>query len=444
MNPDNGLTPSILQSEQAVLGACLVSQEALYTALGALTVEDFFNFSNKLIFSAIRDMFSSGRPVNPATVSTELKRKKQLDRVGGQAYLDELIDCATSPDTVEFEAEVLLDLSQRRRLLEAGRKIANLAYDPTVTNDAILSQASQLLFKASENKVEEEFTPLTATVNSALADATKRFEGITPHTGYTTGLKDIDYLTGGLTPGSLTILAARPAMGKTALALNFAQFGGTGNKPAVIFSLEMPAQQLALRMMSAQSGVPLSGIINGTLSTGQFKAVKQASEEVAARQIYISDNSSLSTADFMIKARRFKTKHPDTALIIVDYLQLMTAGRKYDSRVLEVSEISRTLKAVARELNVPVLALSQLSRAPESRPDKKPQLSDLRDSGAIEQDADLVMMLYREDYYGDNENSDLVDSKADLRVAKNRNGATGVVHLTFKREITRFVNFGEE
>ena len=430
-----------LDAEHKVLGACLVSEDALGTAIERLEPEDFYDKSNRILFETLSAMFLADNPIDAGTVIAELRKRNILDRMGGLSFVIDLTNEVTTTTNIEFYVEALRETSQRRKLLDTGRKITNLAQSPDITNEQVISQASQLLLDASENKFTEEFTTIKDTVTDGLASI-KSTDFATKH--YYTSLQDIDNLTGGLTPGALTILAARPSMGKTALALNFAQFGSSISMPVVIFSLEMPAKQLALRMLSAQSGVNLAKIINRTLTTADFTALELASEELAKRQIFISDNSALSTTDFMIKARRFKTKHPDTGLIIVDYLQMMTAGRRIDSRVLEVSEISRTLKAVARELNVPVLALSQLSRAPESRPDKKPQLADLRDSGAIEQDADLVMMLYREDYYGDNENSDLADSKADLRVAKNRNGATGVVHLTFKREITRFVNFGEE
>ncbi len=263
--------------------------------------------------------------------------------------------------------------------------------------------------------------------------------------GYRTGYKDLDKILGALQPGSLTIIAARPSMGKTALGLNIAQFGGGNNNASVlVFSLEMPADQLMLRMVSAESEVNLSRISQGLIDSAEFEKVRQAFDTVAKRNIYISDATQLSATELMGKCRRFKNRHPDLALVVVDYLQLMTSGKDIGlGRQQEVSDISRMLKATAREVNCPVVALSQLSREAEKRPDKKPQLADLRDSGAIEQDADVVMLLFREDYYSDSENNDLRDSKADVRIAKNRNGSTGVIHLTFRREITRFYNFGE-
>ena len=227
--------------------------------------------------------------------------------------------------------------------------------------------------------------------------------------------------------------------------MNIAQFGGNEqNLPVLVFSLEMPAEQLVLRMLSAESNVDLSRLNAGTFNTSDFDLVREACDVLARRNIFINDDSNLTAMDFRTRCRRFKTRYPDLGLVIVDYLQLMTTGaRGNDGRQQEVADISRMLKAVARELNCPVIALSQLSRETEKRTEKKPQLSDLRDSGAIEQDADVVMLMFREDYYTENENNELQDSKADIRIAKNRNGSTGTFHLTFKREITRFFNYGE-
>ena len=264
-------------------------------------------------------------------------------------------------------------------------------------------------------------------------------------TGYPTGFTDLDEYTGGLQPGSLNIIAARPSMGKTALAMNIAQFGGgEANAPVLIFSLEMPKEQIVQRMISAESGVDLSRLLRGLIDTGEFEKVLEASNLLAQRNVYINDSTALSAMEFMGRCRRFKNRHQDLALIVVDYMQLMSSGEKRtEGRQQEVSDISRMLKATAREMNCPVVALSQLSREAEKRTDKQPQPSDLRDSGAIEQDADTVMLMFREDYYSKNETNDLTDSAAEIRVAKNRNGSTGVLKLTFKREITRFYNFGE-
>ncbi|MBQ7594677.1 MAG: DnaB-like helicase C-terminal domain-containing protein [Synergistaceae bacterium] len=274
--------------------------------------------------------------------------------------------------------------------------------------------------------------------------------GARKNAGYMTRFTDLDRLISEFQPGSLNIIAARPSMGKTALALNIAQFGGNSeaNNPVLFFSLEKSAEQLIHRMLSAQTlelsdGVEISAIASGTLSDDEAYALDRAAQTVQGRNIAINYSSELTAMDFRTKSRRFKTRHPDLALIVVDYLQLMSTGKKgNDTRQSEVAEISRVMKSVAVELECPVIALSQLSRETEKRTDKKPQLADLRDSGAIEQDADTVIMLYREDYYTEHENNELADGVADLRVAKNRNGKTGTCHLTFQRKFTRFMNHG--
>lgn len=446
MNLSSRVFPQSLEAERAVLGACLLSNEALGTSIEILNRDDFYDDNNRVIFDTLTSTYLADNPVDLITVSEELKKKNLLERIGGKSYLESLLENITLTENVIYHANIVKETSQRRKLIEAGHKLTELASDSSKSNPEVISEAEKLLLKtADDDKNSEKLAALSDILGQNMYELEAKKEGTYGITGFTTAFPDLDNLTGGLQPGSLNIIAARPSMGKTSLALNIAQFGGgRDQRPVLIFSLEMPASQLGLRMLAAESGIGLSNLINGSISAKDFKAVKDTAEQLRKRPVFISDNSSLSTTDLLIKARRFKTKHPDLALILVDYLQLMTAGRKTESRQLEVAEISRSLKAVARELSVPVLALSQLSRAAETRTDKKPQLSDLRDSGAIEQDADLVMMLYREDYYGDNENSDLTDSKADLRIAKNRNGATGVVHLTFRREITRFLNFGEE
>lgn len=323
-----------------------------------------------------------------------------------------------------------------------------MAYDTNKPVKEVIETAEKLIFQASQNKSSSDFRRISEIISPVIADVEVNFNRTDSHnTGYPSGFDDLDSYTGGFQKGSLNIIAARPSMGKTAFAVNIAQFGGEkdSNLPILIFSLEMPAEQLVLRMLSAEARVNLSQLSKGTIDTEAFLNAKRACEFLSDKNIYINDDSNLTAIDFRTKCRSFKTKHPDLALVIVDYLQLMSSGeiRSNDGRQQEVSDISRMLKATARELNCPVIALSQLSRAAEQRTEKKPQLSDLRDSGAIEQDADVVLLLFREDYYSENENNDLQDSKADIRVAKNRNGSTGVFHLVFKREITRFLNYSD-
>ena len=441
------IPPHSLEAERAVLGACLESREALSTAIEILKPDDFFDGSHKVAFEVLANMYTSDKPVDYITFGEELKSKGLYDRLGGRAYLATLISEVATTDNTAYYAEIVRERSIRRKLLEAGKGIGELACSYDKPLESIFEASEQLIFDAGQNKSSSEFRHIRELIGPVFAkiEDNYRDSGVII-SGYPTGFEDLDRLIGGLQPGSLTILAARPSMGKTALALNIAQFGGDYYGSSLIFSLEMPAEHLIQRMLAAESGVDLSRLNRGLFDTDGFEAIKSAADMLAKRNIFINDTTSLSALEFRAKCRQFKLKHPDLALVVVDYLQLMTSGEqaaRTANRVQEVSDISRMLKVTAREINCPVIALSQLSRAAEQRTDKKPQLSDLRDSGAIEQDADLVMMMYREDYYSDNENNDLKDSKADIRIAKNRNGSTGMFSLTFKREITRFFNHGE-
>ncbi|MBQ6501255.1 MAG: replicative DNA helicase [Mogibacterium sp.] len=443
--------PTLLGSpdaERAILGACIFSSEALTLALENLKPDDFIDDRSRQIFSVMGEMYSAGKPVDYITLPDELASKGLLERLGGNSYFDELAEEITHPQNIQFYLDIVRDHAVRRKILNAGEQISRNAaiYEKSVPD--ILEKAEKMLFDAGQNNRNGEFrhsreiiTPVFANIDMLRRSTGKRI------TGYPTGFSDLNHFTGGLQPGSLNIIAARPSMGKTAFALNIAQFGGgDSNAPVLVFSLEMPAEQLVQRMISAESGVDLSRLTRGLFDSVEFDAVRIAADTVAKRNIYINDSTQLSAMEFFGRCRRFKMRHPDLALIVVDYLQLMSSGEqaaRTASRQQEVSDISRMMKATAREMNCPVIALSQLSRNAENRTDKKPQLADLRDSGAIEQDADVVMMMFREDYYSENENNDLKDSQADIRIAKNRNGSTGVFHLTFKREITRFYNFGE-
>ncbi len=441
----SNLPPQSIEAERAVLGACILSNDALGSAVEILKPEDFYNVNNRAAYEVFMSMYMSDRPVDFITVSGELKNKGIFDRLGGNAYLDELVSSTTTTANIIYHAEIVRDCAVRRRLIEAGNRIISLAYNSEKPVKEIIDEAEKLIFDAAQNKSSSEFRRISEIIGPVFSEVEANHkQKDVKVTGYPSGFDDLDTYTGGFQHGSLNIIAARPSMGKTAFAVNIAQFGGKkeSNLPILIFSLEMPAEQLVLRMLSAESHVNLSHLIKGTFDTNAFASVQQASEFITKKNIYINDDSALTAIDFRTKCRRFKTKHPDLALVIVDYLQLMSSGEgRTDGRQQEVSDISRMLKATARELNCPVIALSQLSRAAEQRTEKKPQLSDLRDSGAIEQDADVVLLLFREDYYSENENNKEMNSKADIRVAKNRNGSTGVFHLTFEREITKFFNY---
>ena len=421
------IPPHSPEAERAVLGACLLSKEALGSAIEILKPEDFFEGRHRTAFEVLVSMYTLDKPADYVTYADELKSRGIYDRLGGNTFINGLVNEVTSTANTEYHAQIVRERATRRKIVEAGDSIAKLAcsYDKTIVN--ILEEAEQLLFDAGQNKSSTEFRHVRDIIGPVFVNIEEKYRetGATV-AGYPTSYADLDAFTGGLQPGSLNIIAARPSMGKTALAMNIAQFGGgEANPPVLVFSLEMTAEQLVQRMLSAESGVDLSKLIRGLFDTDSFNDIRAACDVLAKRNIFINDATNLSVSDLRARARRFKTRYPNLGLVVVDYLQLMTAGeRRTEGRQQEVADISRMLKTTARELSCPLLALSQLSREAEKRTDKKPQLSDLRDSGAIEQDADLVMMLYREDYYTENENTELKDSVADIRIAKNRNGST--------------------
>lgn len=445
INAEN-IPPRNLEAERAVLGACILSKEALGSTIEILKPDDFYDPNNKYAYEILMSMFVADKPVDFVTVSEEFKSKGVFDRLGGQPFFAELISGVTTTANVTYHAEIVREHAIRRRLIEAGNKIISLAYKTDTNTQEIINEAEKLIFEAAQNKSSSDFRHVSELIGPVFINLEDRYrQNNAQVSGYPSGFSDLDSFTGGFQPGTLNIIAARPSMGKTAFAINIAQFGGNDqNLPVLIFSLEMPAEQLVTRMIAAESQIDLTRLNLGTASAREFQAAQSAGDVIAKKNIYINDDSNLTTMDFRARCRRFKTRHQDLGLVIVDYLQLMsTATQRNDGRQQEVAEISRTLKAVARELNCPVIALSQLSREAEKRTEKKPQLSDLRDSGAIEQDADLVMLIFREDYYSDNEQNPEQDSKADIRIAKNRNGSTGTFHLTFRREITRFLNYEE-
>ena len=438
--------PQNLQAERAVLGACLLSSEALADVSEILKPEDFYDLSNKTVYEICLSMYMENKPVDLITFQNEAMNRGVFERIGGQPFLAELVGDEMLVSHSGYYAEIVKSAALRRRVISAGQKIMTLGGNTEIEAVELISESEKLILEASNEKDTSGSMTLGAMMPSVMERINEHRTGVKRNSGFISGFTDLDKIIVGFQPGSLNIIAARPSMGKTALALNIAQFGGEPSNHVMFFSLEMTSEQLIHRMLSAETlklgeQVGISSITSGELTDYEFYTLQRASQRLQTRNISIYDSSELTAMDFRTKCRRFKTRHPDLSLIVVDYLQLMSSGRKSDNRNHEVSEISRILKSVAVELECPIIALSQLSRETERRTEKKPQLSDLRDSGAIEQDADTVIMLYREDYYGENENTDLMDSKADLRIAKNRNGSTGICHLTFQRKYTRFMNY---
>ena len=434
------------EAEYAVLGGCLLSSKDLAAVMEIVKPEDFYNTLYGELFGLMAEMYIANKPIDLVTLSDEMKAQDLYERIGGMPFLMQIMTQATKILFPASHAEIVRDYALRRRMITAGENISRIAqkleYDPS----EIIAEAEKEILNASQNMESSSPVSLEELSPSVLRNIDELRSGGNIK-GYLSGFKDLDNVLSGFRPGSLNIIAARPSMGKTALALNIAQFGGVrvSNPCVLLFSLEMSAEQLMQRMYAAEAGVSLSSITEGRMSDDDYYSLTEASERLSKRRIFINDSSELSAVDFRTKCRRFKTRHPDLALIVVDYLQLMHTERKRnDNRQQETADISRMLKAVAIELECPVIALSQLSREVERRTEKKPQLSDLRDSGAIEQDADTVILLYREDYYDENKLYNNLDSKAELRVAKNRNGRTGICSLTFQREYTRFVNYARE
>ncbi len=434
--------PQNAGAERAILGACLLEQEALNNAVEILTRDDFYDLNHRTAFETMTDMFGANRPVELVTFSEELMKRGLFEKLGGQPFFASIVAEVPTTANVEYHANIVKEKSVRRRLIEAGNQIVRLGYASDIENAMALDEAERAVFEITQNNNKVDFRPVRDILGGTFAKIEEQYRRSGAKvSGFDSGFVDLDVLTGGFQPGSLNIIAARPSMGKTAFALNIAQFGGGKTGDAVlIFSLEMSSDQLVQRMLGSEAQVNVHAMRTGVMGKSEWDDLMNAAGRLAKAPIYIDDSSMLTTMDFRARCRRFKARYENLGLIVVDYLQLMSfGGRHTDNKQQEVAEISRMLKGVARELHCPVVALSQLSRAVEQRTEKRPMLSDLRDSGAIEQDADTVMLLYRPDYYEGAVNPDR-DSEAYLSLAKNRNGPTNEVRLIFKREITRFFN----
>ena len=430
-----------LQAERAVLGACLLSAKVMDDVSEILTPDDFYDYNNQAAYRICLELYAENKPIDLITFQAKAEDKNLFERLGGQAFLAELVGDITVEANAKQHAQIVKDLSKRRQILATANLMSSLAWKTDTRILDVMEEVNKAVLELSEEKSTSVPVPVEDMMASVQKIIRETCEGLRENRGFFSSFGDLDKIVAGFQPGSLNILAARPSMGKTALALNMSQFGGRRNFNGTVlfFSLEMTAEQLTFRMLSAQTGIPLSDLFAGNLTPNE----RQKVERTQLHGIFLRENSDLTALDFRSQCRRFKMRHPELSLIVVDYLQLMDSGKKNTyNRQYEVADISRILKTTALELDCPVLALSQLSRETERRVEKKPQLSDLRDSGAIEQDADTVMLLYRDDYYDDNNFQ--LNSKATVHVAKNRNGGTGVCNLTFQREFTRFTNFGDD
>jgi len=428
--------PHNIDAEKAVLGAILVNNENYYRVLENLKPEDFYLNAHRVIYGKMVDLIEKSKAIDLVTIQDELDRSSQLEAAGGIMYLASLLDGIPHLVNVDHYIEFIREKSLLRQMVNAANKMMAECFDQAQPAEHILDRAEQSLFNLSEKRIRSGFVSVKEMELPATRLLEKLYTEREMITGIATGFRDIDRLTSGLQPGDLVILAARPSMGKTALCLNIAQHVALYKNLSVgMFSLEMSKEQLLMRMLCSEARVDAHKVRTGYLGKDDFRKLIDALGRTTQAPMYIDDSSTLTVMEMRAKCRRLKAER-GLNVIIVDYLQLMSGYGRVENRTQEISGISRGLKALAKELNVPVIGLSQLSRAPEQRQgDHKPQLSDLRESGSIEQDADLVMFIYREEVYKpSDENAGL----ADLIIAKQRNGPTGVVKLAFLREFTRF------
>ena len=441
---DVRIPPHNLDAEKAVLGALLTngsnSGAVVDTVTSILKSEDFYRDAHRIIYDAILEIVHANKTADFITVGEELDRRKRLDAVGGLAYITSLANESVSYN-VEEHAKIISEKAQLRRLIDAGNKIVGMTYAGEDEPTAILNKAEQMVLDVSgQTQSESTFAPIGEVVLSNLdkLNALQQHDGAI--TGVPTGFKDVDHVFNGLQKSDLILVAARPAMGKTAFTLNIAQnVTMLYDKTVAFFSLEMGKEQLVGRILSSVAGVSSEKLRRANMDPTDWEKVIAAADRMSKSKLFIDDTPGLTVQDMRSKLRRLKVEH-GLDLVIVDYIQLMqgrNSGKGSENRQQEVSEISRNLKLIAREFNVPLIALSQLSRSVESRPDKRPVLSDLRESGSLEQDADIVIFLYRDKYY--DENSEMGD-KAEVLIRKHRNGAVGTVSLLFKGELTRFLD----
>jgi replicative DNA helicase len=433
------LPPHNVEAEEAILGSVLLDREVIGRVSGALEARDFYRERNGTIYQAMLDLYERHEPVDYLTLIDELDRTQKLDQVGGVSYLTGLLGVVPTPIHAENYARIVADCAFMRRLISAGGKIATIGFQNQFDTETALEKSEQILFDVSNKRANRDFAALSDILRDYLEQLSLLNEGEGIKYGVPSGFVDLDKITaGGFQRSDLIILAARPAMGKTSLALGIAANAGLKfGAASAVFSLEMSGAQLAARLLATESGIETTRLRTGNLTEAESRKLGHALGLLAETQIYIDDTPGISVTSLRAKTRRLHAEVP-LDLVIVDHLQLMTAGAGGGmNRVQEMSEISRQLKGLARELHVPVIALSQLSRAVEQRSPKIPILSDLRESGAIEQDADLVMFIYRDDYYNkDSEKQGI----AEIHIAKHRNGPTGQVSLLFNQRTTKFLD----
>ncbi len=431
------ILPHSMEAEQAVIGSMIMDRDAITVAGEIVTGEDFYNKQYGILFETMVELNDKGCPVDLVTLQDKLKEKDVPPEVSSLEFVRDLLGMVTTSANIKYYANIVAEKSTLRRLIKLNEEIANTCYVGKESLENILEDTEKRVFQLVQKRNTEDFTPIRQVVMNAMdrIEAASRQKGAV--TGIATGFLDLDYRTAGLQPSDLILIAARPSMGKTAFVLNIAQhIAFKQDLTVAIFSLEMSKEQLMNRLFSLQSSVDAQNLRTGQLNDEEWEKLIESAGVIGRSNLFIDDTPGISIAELRTKCRKLKLEH-NLSIVIIDYLQLMSGSGRSDSRQQEISDISRSLKGLARELNVPVVALSQLSRAVEQRPDHRPMMSDLRESGAIEQDADVVMFIYRDDYYNhDTEKKDI----AEIIIGKQRNGPIGTVELAWLPRFTRFAN----
>ncbi|MGO8988441.1 MAG: replicative DNA helicase [bacterium] len=431
------LPPQHIEAEQSVLGGILIENEAINRVMEFLDAGDFYRDAHRKIFDALINLSERDEPADLITLTNELRKIDQLDSIGGASYLASLIDSVPTAANIEYYARIVKEKAILRKLIQTSTEIITQSYEDRGDVEGFLDEAERAIFEISEKRVRPSFYPIREIVKQSFTTIERLFKKKEAVTGVPSGFKELDRMTAGFQPSDLIIIAGRPSMGKTAFCLDVAEYAAIENKiPVAIFSLEMSKEQLVIRMLCSQANVEGTRLRTGYLTESDWPKLTIAAGNLSEAPIYIDDTAALSALELRAKARRLKSEY-GLGMVIVDYLQLMKGRSRVESRQQEISEISRSLKALAKELNIPVIAVSQLSRKTEERTGNRPQLSDLRESGAIEQDADLILFIYRDEVYNraeDNPNR----GKAEVIIGKQRNGPIGKIDLAFLDKFTTF------
>ena len=442
--PDQGmdrLPPQDLGAEQGVLGGMMLSKDAIADVVEKIRSNDFYRPAHELIYEAIIDLYGRGEPADFVTVADALREKGNLEKVGGAPYLADLIDAVPTAANAGFYAEIVAERATLRRLVEAGTRIVQLGFAADGGEvDAAVNEAQAQVYSVTDRTKSEDYVKLSEVIEPTMDFIEMLQSRGGQVNGVPTGFAEFDELTQGLHPGQMIIFAGRPAMGKTTLGMDVMRSAAIHNGMAsAIFSLEMDRQEIMMRIMAAEAQVPMSRLRDGTVDDQDWERLARATTRFMDAPLYIDDSANMTLMEIRAKCRRLKQK-ADLKLVVIDYLQLMSSGKRVESRQQEVSEFSRALKLLAKEIEVPVIAISQLNRGNEQRTDKKPMMSDLRESGSIEQDADLIVLIHREDYY---EKESARAGEADLIVAKHRNGATKTIPVAFEGHYSRFKDMAQ-